>query len=44
MPTCENCGKQLLDHVVLADDHPLQFLLHQHAMLTELLKDISETA
>jgi hypothetical protein len=33
----------LFDDVGLADDHLLQFLLHQAAMLTELLEDVSET-
>ncbi len=37
-------AKSLLDHFGLADDHLLQFLLHQPALLAEFLKDISETA
>ena len=44
MPAGEDRGKQLLDDVVLADDHALQFLLHQHPMLTELLQNVPKAA
>ena len=44
MPAGEDGGEDLLDHVVLADDDLLQFLLHQPAVLAELLQDVAETA
>ena len=40
----ENGGEDLLDHVVLADDHLLQFFLHQPAMLAEFLKNVAEVS
>ena len=42
MAAGENRGEQLLDHVALADDDLLQFLLHQLAMLAEFLQEVSE--
>ena len=44
MPSGEDGGEKLLDHLVLADDDLLQFLLHQAAVLAELLEDVSETS
>ena len=38
----EDGGKQLLDHLVLADDDLLQLLLHHLPMLGEFLQDIAE--
>jgi hypothetical protein len=43
MPTREDRGKDLLDHVVLADDDFLQFFLHELPVLAELLQNIAET-
>ncbi len=43
MAAGEDGGEDLLDHVALADDDLLQFLLHQLPMLAELLQDVSET-
>ena len=40
----EDGGEDLLDHLGLADDDLLQFLLHQPPMLAELLQDVAETA
>ena len=40
----ENGGEDLLDHLVLADDHLLQFFLHQLAMLAEFLENVAQTA
>ena len=37
-------GEDLLDHFVLADDDLLQFLLHQPAVLAELLQNVSQAA
>ena len=39
---CENGGEQLLDHVVLADDDLLQLLLHDDAVLAELLQHFAQ--
>ncbi len=36
--------KNLLDHFVLADDDFVKFLLHDFAMLAELLQHIAETS
>ena len=44
MPAGEDGGEDLLDDLVLADDHLLQLLLHQLAMLGELLQDVAEIA
>jgi hypothetical protein len=38
----EDRGEELLDDVVLADDHLLQLLLHQLPVLRELLEDLVE--
>ena len=40
----EDGGEDLLDHLVLADDDLLQFLLHQPAVLAELLQDVAEVS
>ena len=40
----EDGGEDLLDHLVLADDDLLQFLLHQPPVLAELLQDVAEAA
>ena len=42
MATREDGSKELLDDLVLADDHLLQFLLHQLPMLAELQQNIVE--
>ena len=42
MPARKNRGEDLLDHLVLADDDLLQLLLHELAMLGELLQNIAE--
>ena len=44
MAACKDRGEQLLDDVVLSDDHPLQLLLHQHTVLTEFLQDVAKAA
>ena len=44
VPAGENGGEDLLDHVVLADDDLLQFLLHQPAVLAEFLENVAQTA
>ena len=42
-PRVKMAANNLLDHVALADDDLLQFLLHQLPMLAEFLQDVSET-
>ena len=42
MAAGEHGGEHLLDHVRLADDHLLQFFLHQPAMLAELLQHVAQ--
>jgi hypothetical protein len=37
----ENGGKDLFDHLVLADDHLLQLLLHDQPMLTKVLENVA---
>ena len=44
MPAREDGGEDLLDDLVLADDHLLQFFLHQLPMLAELLQHIAQAA
>ena len=44
MPAGENGGQDLLDDVVLANDHFLQLFLQQAAMLAEFLEDVAEAA
>jgi hypothetical protein len=39
--TCEDGGKDLLDHFVLANDHLLQLLLHDQSMLSEFFEYIA---
>ena len=42
MPAGEDGGEELLDHFVLPDDHLLQLLLHELAMLGEFLQDVAQ--
>ena len=42
MAAGEDRGEELLDDVVLSDDHLLQFLLHQLPVLAELDEDVVE--
>ena len=44
MAARENSGKQLLDHFVLAHDDLLQLLLHDLAMLAELLQNFAQVS
>ena len=44
VPAREDRREQLLDDLVLPDDDPLQFFLHQASMLAELLQDVSQAA
>jgi hypothetical protein len=42
MTAREDGGEQLLDHVVLADNHSLQFLLHHLPVPGKFLEDFSQ--
>jgi len=42
--TGKDRSKNLLDHLALTNDHLLQFLLHDLAVLLEFFEDISEVA
>jgi hypothetical protein len=44
MSAGEDGGKDLLDDVILTDDHALQLFLHQATMLGKFLQEIAETA
>jgi hypothetical protein len=40
----ENGGEDLFDHLVLADDDLLQFLLHHPAVLAEFLQNVAKVS
>ena len=44
MAAGEDGREDLLDDFVLADDHLLQFFLHQPAVLAEFLENVAQTA
>ena len=44
MSSREDCGKDLFDHLVLANDHLLQLLLHDLPVLAKLFEDVAEVA
>jgi hypothetical protein len=42
MPARKDCREQLFDHIVLADDNLLQFLLHDLPMLGKFLQHVTK--
>lgn len=44
MTTGEDGGKDLLDDLVLSDDHFLQLALHDEPVLTEFFEDVAQVA